>query len=633
MAWNNTPATPVLLPSGEPSQWIANNTPDGKTFYHNIVSKVSTWEKPEDLKTQLEIAIAKLPWKEYSTAEGKKYFYNTTTQKTTWEIPPDYKDVIDAHTQDGKLKSSSTITTISSNSPSTPTLTAPSLTKPAISTSGAMTLSNYSTHQQLPTVPKPIIPVRRNEETVEYKTKAEAEAAFKKLLDETGVKVNWTWEQTMRAIISNPKYLALKTLQERKQSFRTYVEEKRKREEEEFRTKLERSRAGFLELLKNHKEVTSATRWRKAIELFGNQESFKFLSQHEREQIFDDHIEELRRREKEDIRIRRKENMEKFRKIIYSLKEINITTTWKDAQEMYQKSMDYIIDTKLQAMDPIDFLSVFEEYMKQIESDYFAVKRHEQDAKRRIERKNRETFKAILDRLKQEGVLNAKSKWKHIYPHFCDKSEYKNIVGQPGSTPLELFCDEIFFMDSQLQYARDIVMDFIQDKELALDDNEKFLSMLPPNLVQAAGVKNVLIVFEELQERSINRQEEERRRNDRKLRKKIDAFRHSLKKLDPPITLNSKWEEVRPRVSHKHEYLAIEEPMAIAGFDQYLIRLKEKNRDGSSDKSDDDEERRKRKKSSSKKDKEREHKKKHKRHASSGSDVDDELRLKSSKKK
>ena|SRR5438874_313973 len=46
-----------------------------------------------------------------------------------------------------------------------------------------------------------------------------------------GVKPDWTWEQTMRAIIGKPMYRALKTLAERKQAFHDYVDDLRKKEE------------------------------------------------------------------------------------------------------------------------------------------------------------------------------------------------------------------------------------------------------------------------------------------------------------------------------------------------------------------------------------------------------------------
>ena len=48
--------------------------------------------------------------------------------------------------------------------------------------------------------------------------------------DDQGVTGSWTWEQTMRAIISHPLYSALPTLAERKEVFTQYQEERLKQE-------------------------------------------------------------------------------------------------------------------------------------------------------------------------------------------------------------------------------------------------------------------------------------------------------------------------------------------------------------------------------------------------------------------
>ena len=48
------------------------------------------------------------------------------------------------------------------------------------------------------------------------KTVEEGEKAFVLLLRKAGVDANWTWDQTMRAIITDPLYKALNTLAEKK---------------------------------------------------------------------------------------------------------------------------------------------------------------------------------------------------------------------------------------------------------------------------------------------------------------------------------------------------------------------------------------------------------------------------------
>ena len=56
-------------------------------------------------------------------------------------------------------------------------------------------------------------------------TQEEAEAAFQSLLQRKNVNASSTWEQTLREIITEPLYKALRTLAERKAVFHRYVDE------------------------------------------------------------------------------------------------------------------------------------------------------------------------------------------------------------------------------------------------------------------------------------------------------------------------------------------------------------------------------------------------------------------------
>lgn len=51
-----------------------------------------------------------------------------------------------------------------------------------------------------------------------------------------------------------------------------------------------------------------------------------------------------------------------------------------------------------------------------------------------------------------EGKIKAHSKWKEVYPvHFKDDERYLNILGNPGSNPLELFWDAVDALDQELE--------------------------------------------------------------------------------------------------------------------------------------------------------------------------------------
>lgn len=77
--------------------------------------------------------------------------------------------------------------------------------------SGALPFQSTSVLPPRPNLPDdPVIPHNG------FATVEEGEKAFMHLLRKAGVDANWTWDQTMRAIITDPLYKALNTLAEKK---------------------------------------------------------------------------------------------------------------------------------------------------------------------------------------------------------------------------------------------------------------------------------------------------------------------------------------------------------------------------------------------------------------------------------
>lgn len=57
--------------------------------------------------------------------------------------------------------------------------------------------------------------------------KHESERVFLDMLFEAGVQPNWTWDDTMRAVINHPNYRILATAKERKDAFSRYADYKK----------------------------------------------------------------------------------------------------------------------------------------------------------------------------------------------------------------------------------------------------------------------------------------------------------------------------------------------------------------------------------------------------------------------
>lgn len=95
----------------------------------------------------------------------------------------------------------------------------------AIQTNGNNDLAVGAHTGGVPFTPTSILPTRPNlpDDPViphnGFATFEEGEKAFMHLLRKAGVDPTWTWEQTMRGIITDPLYKALNSLAEKKSTF------------------------------------------------------------------------------------------------------------------------------------------------------------------------------------------------------------------------------------------------------------------------------------------------------------------------------------------------------------------------------------------------------------------------------
>ncbi|XP_022941975.1 pre-mRNA-processing protein 40A-like isoform X1 [Cucurbita moschata] len=80
------------MPSGAASsEWREHTSADGRRYYYNKNTKISSWEKPFELMTPVERADASTNWKEFTSPEGRKYYYNKVTKESKWVIPEELK--------------------------------------------------------------------------------------------------------------------------------------------------------------------------------------------------------------------------------------------------------------------------------------------------------------------------------------------------------------------------------------------------------------------------------------------------------------------------------------------------------------------------------------------------------------
>ncbi|NXD31729.1 PR40A factor, partial [Spelaeornis formosus] len=267
---------------------------------------------------------------------------------------------------------------------------------------------------------------------------------------------------------------ALAKLSEKKQAFNAYKVQTEKEEKEEARSKYKEAKESFQRFLENHEKMTSTTRYKKAEQMFGEMEVWNAISERDRLEIYEDVLFFLSKKEKEQAKQLRKRNWEALKNILDNMANVTYCTTWSEAQQYLMDNPTFAEDEELQNMDKEDALICFEEHIRALEKEEEEEKQKSLLRERRRQRKNRESFQLFLDELHEHGQLHSMSSWMELYPAISSDIRFTSMLGQPGSTALDLFKFYVEDLKARYHDEKKIIKDILKDKGFVVEVNTSF---------------------------------------------------------------------------------------------------------------------------------------------------------------
>lgn len=569
--------------SGGASVWSEHVANDNRVYYWNSETKTSSWEKPDVLKTAEErtggsaangngtstTAEKVEDWKEYETPEGKKYYHNHGTGVTTWDKP----EVLVTHERDQKEAGERSaqdkgrrLEDADFDEETQQELERLDRINVVGSDGKAISAAMYALSDDA-------VPL--------FKTTELAEEAFTKMLRKVGVQTDWSWEQAMRAAIKDPVWRALPSSLARKAAFEQYIIDVKKATVGKQKDRVEKLKRDFDLMMRRHDEIKSYSQWKNVKANLEGEVAYKAaIDDEERETLFNIYIEQLHEREMKEEKESQKNAMVAFVDLLRSL-EIGLTTTWKQAQATVRSSDAHASTPQLRDMRKVDALLAFEQHIVRLDKKRISEFKIAKAMQRRDARRSRKAFSDLLAGLRSAGKISAGTKWKNALSFFKDSPEFLNLVGQSGSSPMDLYWDICDEMEGELRDQKVMVLDVLDAKREVVTlqtDFEAFTALLQSdNRTSHMSEQTLRAIYEQFQGRARKKADEERKVEERRLRRKQDDLRAAMKKLEPPIGIDDTYDAVRIRISMLAEFTSLEtEASREAAFDKYIRRLKER---------------------------------------------------------
>ncbi|XP_033151395.1 pre-mRNA-processing factor 40 homolog A [Drosophila mauritiana] len=570
------------------TEWTEHKAPDGRPYYYNQNTKQSSWEKPEALMTPAELLHNQCPWKEYRSDTGKVYYHNVATKETCWEPPPEYVDMKAKAKAEEAAAAAKAVAAMTSSSlagmvppaalasilpaalPIAPRLPTPEIHSPLTpssneNSSSAMDQAMAATLAAIEVPQQNAKKDDKSDSAVVFKDKREAIESFKELLRDRNVPSNANWDQCVKIISKDPRYAAFKNLNERKQTFNAYKTQKIKDEREESRLKAKKAKEDLEQFLMSSDKMNSQMKYFRCEEVFAGTRTWTAVPEPDRRDIYEDCIFNLAKREKEEARLLKKRNMKVLGELLESMTSINHATTWSEAQVMLLDNAAFKNDVTLLGMDKEDALIVFEEHIRTLEKEEDEEREREKKRMKRQQRKNRDSFLALLDSLHEEGKLTSMSLWVELYPIISADLRFSAMLGQSGSTPLDLFKFYVENLKARFHDEKKIIREILKEKAFVVQAKtsfEDFATVVCEDKRSASlDAGNVKLTYNSLLEKAEAIEKERMKEEVRRLRKLENEIKNEW--LEANVSVAEPYESAKKLVEHLEAFALYEKEIGV----------------------------------------------------------------------
>lgn len=465
-----------------PSDWIEHTSRNGKKYYYNRRTRISSWEKPLELMTEMERADASTDWREFTSPEGRKYYYNKVTRKSKWKMPDEVKlarekDTISHASDFGSISGVKTSSSGADGSLvsaqgaiSSPIAVSPVSNLPTIVASESSSLAGKVASPTIDAVEmqnssEPALPAVANSEKIGIAVT---------LGNSVATPVSSEITSAQDAVVYGDEVYPENREEVKKDAAITEIESANPSEEKTVDPGplVYESKAGAKSAFKTLLEsanIGSDCTWDQAMRAIINDRRYGALkSLGERKQAFNEYLSQQKKLEAEERRFKQKKARDDFRIMLENCKELSPSSRWSKAISIFEH------DERFKAVERAkDREGLFEDYVEELEKKERARALEDQ-------KHNRVEY---LEFLKSCDFIKASSQWRKVQDRLEADERCSSLE---KIDRLEIFQEYIRDLEREEEEQRKLRMEELRKAERK--NRDEFRKLMEEHV--AAGILN-----------------------------------------------------------------------------------------------------------------------------------------------
>ena len=178
------------------------------------------------------------------------------------------------------------------------------------------------------------------------------------------------------------------------------------------------------------------------------------------------------------------------------------------------------------------------------------------------------------------GKLTSMSLWIELYPSISADMRFTQMLGQPGSTPLDLFKFYVEDLKSRFHSEKKIIKEILREKSFEMSTTKTFEDfatiVCEDKRSSSLDAGNVKLTYNALLEKAESKEKEKQKDEAKKLKKLETGFRSLLSDVfGEDITSETQFEDVAKKVEDEAAFQAVPEGERARMFKDYVRDLEE----------------------------------------------------------